>query len=913
MDRQKEIYLFHQGTYYHAYNFLGCHIVENNEIISKNVENSNNLNKNNNNNKIKCENVEKFNNLCDKKCENVENDEKLNNFYNTNEKLSNITTNNDKNDNEKIYGAYFRCWAPNAKKISVVGDFNNWDYTKNKMQKIDGSGIWEVFVESVKIFDNYKFQILTADNRVLMKADPFAFHSETNGATASKVYKFEDFNWTDKCYFENKLIQNHYEMPMNVYEVNLSSWKRKTNGDYYSYREIADELSDYAQGMGYTHIEVMPITEYPYDGSWGYQTTGYFSVTSRFGTPQDFRYFVNKFHEKGIGVILDWSPAHFPKDEHGLIEWDGTYLFENQGWDKIEHKSWGTRRFDYGRSEVQSFLISSATFFIEKFHIDGIRVDAVASMLYLDYDKKQGEWIPNSNGDNKNLEAIAFLQKLNSVVLTKYPSVIMIAEESTAFPLVTKPSYVGGLGFNYKWNIGWMNDTLSYVSIDPFFRKDNHEKLTFSMFYAFSENFILPISHDEVVHGKKSLLNKMFGSYEEKFEMLKTFMMYMFAHPGKKLQFMGNEFAQFDEWNNSKGIDFMLLEFEKHYNIFKFTKELNFAYLNYSELYEIDYSWDGFKWLTPNDKRNNVVAFERKNKNGEIIVCVCNFSPVGFEHYRVGVEEGRYICLLATNEQRFGGTGKVTKFVTSERVNVNGFEYSIDISLEPYSAIYFKKQELKLSIVSKFLKDENNNNFESVFDNVDNKLGNVCINKKNNNLKNFKNDKNIINKLLKYKIRLKIDKIVKNEQDFGEKLLKFYLNCKNKINNDKNLQNNIISNNKQDINKDNQDKNENIKNAQDTICLNSDDLFLSMLRCDLRQGFLREKLGNDGDLEFNEAEFYESIISDEKLCETIVARFGEEKIGKPRKRGRPRKVVAIEILNKPKRSRGRPRKMINDN
>ena len=629
MEKSKEIYLFHQGTYYHAYNLLGCHP-------------------------------------------------------------------------DGKGGAWFRCWAPNAKAISVVGDFNDWNAEADPMKKIENSGIWEAYVKAVKIYDNYKYEITTASDTQLWKADPYAFHSETNGATASKVYDLGTFEWTDKKYYEKKASENHYEMPMNIYEVNFASWKRHEDGGYYTYRELAEDLVSYVKSMGYTHIEIMPLTEYPYDGSWGYQPTGYFSVTSRFGTPEDFRYFVNKCHEENIGIILDWVPAHFPKDAHGLVEWDGSYLYENQGWDRMEFSAWGTRKFDYGRTEVQSFLISSATFFIDKYHIDGIRVDAVASMLYLDYDKKAGEWIPNKNGDNKNLEAIAFLQKLNSVVLTEYPNAIMIAEESTAWPMVTKPAYIGGLGFNYKWNIGWMNDTLEYVSIDPFFRKDNHDKLTFSMFYAFSENFILPISHDEVVYGKRSLLNKMYGEYDQKFDLMRTFLTYMFAHPGKKLTFMGTEFGQFDEWNNAKGIDFMLLGFEKHNKMLSFTKDLNHLYINSSELYEIDYSWEGFKWLTADDRKNNVVAFERKNKKGEAIICVCNFSPVPHENYRVGVEPGSYEEILNTNSVKYGGNGTLIGNVDSEYVGINGFDSSIKINLEPNSAVLFKKREFEVKIGSLF-------------------------------------------------------------------------------------------------------------------------------------------------------------------------------------------------------------------
>ena len=639
MEKSKEIYLFHQGTYYHAYNLMGCH-----------PENG---------------------------------------------------------------GAWFRCWAPNAKAISVVGDFNGWDENKNPMRKIENSGVWEVYVISVSEFDNYKYRTTTADDKVIFKADPFACHGETNGATASKVYDLKEYEWTDKRYYEVKAMENHYERPMNVYEVNFVSWKRHADGSYYTYREIADELIPYVKEMGYTHIECMPLTEYPYEGSWGYQVTGYFAVTSRFGTPDDFRYFVNKCHAEGISVILDWVPGHFPKDEHGLVEWDGSYLYENKSYAKLELE-WGTRRFDYGKNEVQSFLISSAMFFIDKFHVDGLRVDAVASMLYLDYGKKEGEWIPNVNGENKNLEAIAFLQKLNAAVLTEYPQAIMIAEESTAWPMVTKPGYIGGLGFNYKWNIGWMNDTLSYVALDPYFRKDNHNKLTFSMFYAFSENFILPISHDEVVYGKRSLLNKMYGEYNQKFDLMRTFLMYMYAHPGKKLTFMGNEFAQFDEWSNDKGIDFMLLDFEKHNKMFAFTKDLNNLYLSNSELYEIDYSWEGFKWLNADDNENNIVSFERRNKNGDVIVCIANFSPVRREHYRVGIDAGRYEEILNSNNSKYGGNGRHYGTIESYAVRVNGYENSIELTLEPNSAVYFRKHDFSVSIKSAFESEQNKTSRSSI-------------------------------------------------------------------------------------------------------------------------------------------------------------------------------------------------------
>ncbi len=435
-------------------------------------------------------------------------------------------------------GVVFRVWAPNAHSVSVVGDFNMWNENANLMTRISDGGVFELFIEGLKQYDNYKYAVKRGDKTVF-KADPYAFHTETPSGTASKVYDIEGYCWKDGEYMEKR--SQPYDKPMNIYEVNLASWKRKENGDYYSYSEYADELVSYVWDMGYTHVELMPVSEYPFDGSWGYQVTGYYAPSSRFGTPKDFMNLIDAFHSKGIAVIVDWVPAHFPKDLHGLYEFDGTPCYENQGWDRMEHKTWGTRIFDWGRNEVQCFLISNALFMFEKYHIDGLRVDAVSSMLYLDYGRDDGEWIPNENGGNYNLEAIAFLQKLNSVIFGKFPNALMIAEESTAYPMITKPVSVGGLGFNYKWNMGWMNDSLSYMQVDPYFRSSHHDKLTFSMCYAFSENYILPISHDEVVHGKKSLLDKMFGNIEEKFASCRAFMLYKFAHPGKKLSFMGNE------------------------------------------------------------------------------------------------------------------------------------------------------------------------------------------------------------------------------------------------------------------------------------------------------------------------------------------------------------------------------------
>jgi 1,4-alpha-glucan branching enzyme len=445
--------------------------------------------------------------------------------------------------------------------------------------------------------------------------------------------------------------------------------------------------------MGYTHVEFMPVSEYPFDGSWGYQVTGYYSVSSRFGTPKDFMNLVNEFHNNGIGVIVDWVPAHFPKDEHGLYEFDGTPCYENQGWDRKEHKTWGTRIFDWGRNEVQCFLISNALFLFNKFHIDGLRVDAVASMLYLDYDRKHGEWIPNEFGGNYNIQAIEFFKKLNQEVFANFPNALMIAEESTAFPLITKPVHDGGLGFNYKWNMGWMNDVLSYMKCDPYFRYSCHDKMTFSMCYAFSENFVLPISHDEVVHGKKSLLDKMPGDVECKFSNLRAFMLYMFAHPGKKLSFMGNEFGQFKEWAYKEGLEFFMTKYELHKKLHKFNKDLNFIYKNNPPLFDIEDSWAGFDWISVDEKTNNVIAFERKDKNNNAILAIFNFSGNDFPYYRVGVNGGEYQLLISSDEKKYGGQGRTRrKNYKAVKVSAHGKDFSILINLPRFSGAYFIKK-----------------------------------------------------------------------------------------------------------------------------------------------------------------------------------------------------------------------------
>lgn len=582
----------------------------------------------------------------------------------------------------------FRVYAPHAKSVSVVGDFNGWNVSASPMKKLAG-GTWEVVISGVKLFDAYKFCITKPDGNNVLKADPYAFHSETNGATASKVYSLDGYDWQDGDYLKKKRKTSVYEKPINIYEVHLGSWRRHADGNVLSYADLADQLVDYVYDMGYTHIELMPIAEFPFDGSWGYQVTGYYSITSRFGTPHDFMYFVDKCHQKGIGVIVDWVPAHFPRDEHGLASFDGTKLYEH---DTLEHKSWGTLTFDYSKNEVKSFLISNAMFMHDIYHVDGLRVDAVASMLYLDYDRRDGEWKPNKYGDNKNLEAIEFLQQTNEAIFKYYPNTMMIAEESTAFPLVSKPVDVGGLGFNFKWNMGWMNDTFDYFRSDPFFRKGCHNKLTFSFFYAFSENFILPVSHDEVVHGKKSLIEKMPGDYKQKFANLRLFFAYMTAHPGKKLVFMGTEFAQFREWNFADSLEWFMLDYPKHRDTQYFVKTLNEFYKKNKALHQIDFSWEGFKWIAADDNIQNIIAFKRIDKKGKELICVFNLGDKERVDYKIGVDEGKYRLVFNTDDVKFGGEGrKHKKTVSAKKVPMHGKDFSISLILPPLTALFLQK------------------------------------------------------------------------------------------------------------------------------------------------------------------------------------------------------------------------------
>ena len=589
----------------------------------------------------------------------------------------------------------FRVWAPNAERVFVTGDFCDWDYYKYEMKRLTPGGIYECTVDGVFEFHAYKYVIHTKDGREILKADPYAFHAETRPSTASKVYDIEKYKWNDKKWME-KRTEAPYTKPVNIYEFHFGSWRRYEDGNNFSYKKIADELIPYLKEMNYTHLEIMPVSEYPYDKSWGYQVTGYYAPTSRYGEPCDFMYFIDECHKNGIGVILDWVPAHFPKDEFGLYEFDGSFCYEYSDPLKREHSDWGTRIFDYEKPEVISFLISNACYWFEKYHVDGLRVDAVASMLYLDYGKKDGEWRANKYGDNGNLEAIEFFKKLNSCVFEKYKGILMIAEESTAWPKITYPVHEGGLGFNYKWNMGWMNDTLNYFKTDPFFRKGVHNNLTFSLTYAFSENFILPLSHDEVVHMKGSLLNKAPGDEKTKFANLRAYMAYMYAHPGKKLMFMGGELAQLSEWNEETQLDWHVLEKESHKKHHFFIKSLNEFYKKEPALWENDDSWDGFDWASCDDDNNNIISFFRIDKKGNKLLCVCNFSSVLQPDYKLGVpNRGNYVQVFSTNDKAFGGDGRGNTVLRAKSGEYHGKKQYIELNIPPFSTLYIYKKKIK--------------------------------------------------------------------------------------------------------------------------------------------------------------------------------------------------------------------------
>ena len=601
----------------------------------------------------------------------------------------------------KKKGILFDVWAPHAAEVYVIGTFNDWNETANPMRRLEpaGIGIFEAFIPKAELGDLYKYLIITPDGRKLYKADPYANYAEVRPGTASRIADIEHFKWTDDKWMDKrKQTEDVYAEPMAIYEVHPGSWMRhpgREDDGYYSYREMAAALTKYVKGMGYSHVELMGISEYPYDGSWGYQVTGYYAPTSRYGTPEDFVYLVNYLHKHGIGVILDWVPAHFPKDAHGLADFDGCPLYEYADPRMGEHPEWGTKIFDYGKSEVKNFLIGSALMWIEHYHIDGLRVDAVASMLYLDYGKKEGQWIANKYGENKNLEAIEFFRHINTLITGRNHGTVMIAEESTAWPMVTGPADKGGLNFTYKWNMGWMHDFLDYMSLDPYFRKNNHHKMTFAMSYNNSEKYILVLSHDEVVHLKKSMWEKMPGDEEDKFRNLKSAYSFMMGHPGKKLLFMGQDFGQLREWSEERELDWYLMEEPRHRQLNEYFRELLHIYRKYPAMYEQDSDWNGFEWINANDADRSIYSFVRKSKNGKnSLLFVCNMTPVARDDYRVGVpKKGTYHLLLNSNEARFGGTEADKSRPASYKAvksECDGREYSISYPLPPFGVAVFR-------------------------------------------------------------------------------------------------------------------------------------------------------------------------------------------------------------------------------
>ena len=596
-----------------------------------------------------------------------------------------LVNRNDKN------GVVFRVWAPTARSVSVAGDFNNWNNEANYMYNI-GYGVWEVFVEGVKEFCTYKYCIESEYGDRLMKADPYAFHAQTRPGQASVVYDIESYSWNDSEWFNKRKENNISSSPMNIYEIHAGSWRKYPDGNFFNYQKLADELIPYLKEMHYTHVQLMPIMEYPYDGSWGFQTTGYYAPTSRYGTPSDFMAFVDKLHGEGIGVILDWVPSNFPTDDFGLARFDGSPLYESNDPKTSKRDSWGTCLFNYARFEVTSFLVSCAMFWLDKYHIDGLRIGALSSMLYLDYGKTEGEWEPNKFGGKENLDAVDFVKRLNTAVHMYHPDVMMFAEENTSWPKLTHKIEDGGLGFDFKWNMGWMNDMLHYMSLNPMWRPFNHDSLTFSFYYAFSEKFLLPISHDEVSHGKGSLIKQMPGKYDEQFAGARAFITYMYAHPGKKLVFMGTEIGQFDEWNHEEAIQWDLLEFEKHKKLRTFFKELNKFYLDCKLLYELDTVWKGFDWIHHDDYTNSVIAFKRTDKNGDEIVSVCNFQPIRRDEYCIGVPKyGLYDEVFNSDEERFGGSGVVNgNNIKTEVMKIHGFDQGLSLTLPPLSVIYLR-------------------------------------------------------------------------------------------------------------------------------------------------------------------------------------------------------------------------------
>ncbi|MCR4695242.1 MAG: 1,4-alpha-glucan branching protein GlgB [Pseudobutyrivibrio sp.] len=597
-----------------------------------------------------------------------------------------------------VSGVYFDVWAPHAKAVAVIGDFNNWDENANYMQRVepDSIGVFEAFIPGVKEGQMYKYLIYTDEGNKLYKADPYASYAEERPGTASRVFDNSKFKWTDNAWMKKrKNNPNFWELPLSIYEVHPGSWKRHPrpeNDGFYNYREFAHSLTDYVLDMGYTHVELMGISEYPFDGSWGYQVTGYYAPTSRYGSPEDFMYMVNYLHKNGIGVILDWVPAHFPKDAHGLADFDGRPLYEYADPRKGEHPDWGTKIFDYSKSEVKNYLIGSAVQWIENYHIDGLRVDAVASMLYLDYGKEPGQWVPNIHGGNENLEAIEFFRHINSLIRGRNPGAIMIAEESTAWPMITGDVDKGGLGFSYKWNMGWMHDFIDYMSLDPYFRKDNHNKMTFAMSYNESERYVLVLSHDEVVHLKGSMLAKMPGLEIDKYKNLMAGYAFMIGHPGKKLLFMGQEFAQGTEWSEARELDWYVLDNPNHRRVSRLFKDLLHIYKQYPAMYEQDLSWAGFEWINANDNYRSIFSFVRKSKSGKNnILFVINMTPMSYPDYKVGVQENRkHRLLLDTERTQYGGPGGVISDVMiPSQSECDGRDYSIAFPLAPYQVAIF--------------------------------------------------------------------------------------------------------------------------------------------------------------------------------------------------------------------------------
>ncbi len=589
----------------------------------------------------------------------------------------------------------FAVWAPNAKAVKVACDKNGWTGNGNELEQIGETGVWVSVFSDFENGDYYKYAITAPDDTVYLRSDPYAIRCELRPGTASVVYSEAEFKWTDKHWIDKRKKTDTIHSPMNIYECNIGSWKIHDDGSYYTYEELADELIPYLVDMGYTHLELMPLTEYPFDGSWGYQVTGYFAATSRYGTPAQLKTFINKCHKAGISVIMDWVPAHFPRDGHGLRMFDGTPCYEYADWREGEHKDWGTMVFDFAKGEVISFLMSSAYFWAEEYHIDGLRVDAVSSMLYRDYSRNDGEWVANKYGGNGNLEAVELLRRINKTMCTEKPGFLMIAEESTAWPLVTAPPEDGGLGFNFKWNMGWMNDTLRYVSMDPYFRKDNHTLLTFMMMYAYSENFILPLSHDEVVHGKKSLLDKMFGDYNQKFDAYKAFLTYYMTMPGKKLMFMGGEIGQFLEWRFDDQLEWNILDIDKHKVLNQYIKALNHMYTEEKALWQLEQSWDGFEWINEADNENSVVSYMRKGKKkDDLLVVAANFTALDRRNYKLGVPyEGEYEVILHSNSTEFGGERKINKMTyVAKHEQFKDMEYTLSVPIDGNSAMILKRK-----------------------------------------------------------------------------------------------------------------------------------------------------------------------------------------------------------------------------